>query len=920
MKGLRRLAILTITLSGFFFLDLRAQEHQTISASFSASRFDSLVTVVESQTSYHLFYNHAWTDSLLITGEFNNTPVPSVLDRLFANSPLHYNIYGRQIFVTLKRQVLTELPIDYFNEQGQSQVLADIDFSEFERQERKRKQAEEKLYIIGIKTTNLQGTATITGVVRDIKNGEPAIGAAVYVENPMIGAVTDQFGVYSITLSKGRHELKIKSMGMKNTHRFVMLYADGKLDIDVEENITPLKEVVVEADRDVRVTGMQMGMEKLDIKTMKQMPLALGEPDVMKVVLALPGVQTVGEGTVGLNVRGGATNQNLILYNDATVYNPSHLFGFFSTFNPDVIKEVELYKSGITADYGGRLSSVLDVHARDGNLKKFVGSGGISPVTARLSLEAPIVKDKTSFLVGLRSTYSDWVLRQLDSDELRNSEASFYDINASINHTVDDKNNFFLSAYASKDKFKLNTDTLYSYGDRNASIKWKRAISTKVYGVLTGTISQYDYEVSSNSNPVNAFALDFSIRQWNAKADISYYPNSKHTLTAGASVVNYLLKPGNLQPAGEESIVDPHVVQDEHGLESALYIGENFDVSPRLSVYAGIRYSSFQNRGPREVFTYADGVPREEKTMLDTLYYQKGESVAQYQGFEPRASIRYSLPQNASVKISYNRMRQYIQMLSNTTAIAPTDIWKLSDRYVQPQIGDQFSLGFYKNLRNSTIETSIEAYYKTIENATDFKDGAELLLNDHIETDALSAQGKAYGIEILVKKATGKVNGWISYTYSRSLLKIAGSFPTETINSGHYYPSSYDKPHAVNFISNYKFNRRFNFSLNVVYSTGRPITIPIAQYELGGTKRIYYSERNEFRIPDYFRIDTSINIEGNHKIRKLAHSSWTIAVYNLLSRANAYSVYFVSQNGQINGYKLSVFARAIPTVTYNFKF
>ena len=493
-------------------------------------------------------------------------------------------------------------------------------------------------------------------------------------------------------------------------------------------------------------------------------------------------------------------------------------------------------------------------------------------------------------------------------------------MNASISHKIDNDNNLYLSAYASKDKFKLNSDTVYRYSDSNASLKWKHTFNNKLYGVLTGTVSKYTYSVESASNPVEAASLDFSIKQWSAKADFNYFPNSKHTITSGANVVRYDISPGSYQPFGEQSQVIPDKIQNEQALESAVYVGDNYEITSNLSFYVGLRYSFYQSLGARDVYTYAEGVPRQKSTMQDTIHYGAGKTVSKYHGAEPRFSVRYTLPNNSSVKFSYNRMRQYIQMLSNTTAIAPTDIWKLSDTYVQPQIGDQFSVGYYKNLRGNMIETSVEAYYKTMNHAVDFKDGAILLKNHQLETEVLDSKGKAYGIEFLVKKSSGKVNGWISYTYSRSLLKTKGQFPTETINSGTYYPSSYDKPHAFNFIGNYKFSRRFNFSLNLVYSTGRPITLPIAKYEVGGTERIYYSDRNAYRIPDYFRTDISINIEGNHKIKKLAHSSWTVAVYNLTGRANAYSVYFTSENGVIKGYKLSVFAKAIPTITYNFKF
>ncbi len=901
-----------------FFITVNAQEFKSISGNYNAVPFEQFISELERQTDYHFYYNPQWTDTLLISFQGNDVPIDKALNQALTSTSLFFTISDKNIFLTVNRKIYAALPADFFSEG--SVAAPTFDYSAFERNEKEKKIAEEKVYSIGIKKNDLQGQATITGYIRDVNSGESVIGASLFIKSPMVGTSTDQFGYFSFTLPKGRHEINIQSIGMKTTVRQVMLYGDGKLEIEMVEDITPLKEVMVESDRGAMVTNMEMGVEKLDIKTMKQLPLVMGETDIMKVVLTLPGVQSVGEGTVGLNVRGGATNQNLILFNDATVYNPSHLFGFFSTFNPDVLKSVELYKSGINAEYGGRLSSVLDVRSREGNAKKIHGSGGISPITARISLEGPIIKDKTTFLLGLRSTYSDWILRQLDSKELENSTAAFYDWNASVNHIINDKNNLFFSAYASRDKFTLNNDTLYRFGDWNGSLKWKHIFNSKLYGVFTGAINRYQYSVESDENPIEAASMDFSIGQVNAKADFSYFLDARHTLTAGASAIRYSIMPGDYQPIGDQSEVIPKSVQHEQGIESAIYIGENFDINSKLSVYGGVRYSFYHNIGPRDVYTYADGVARTESSIQDTIQYSTRKSIAKDHGLEPRFSVRYTLSTSSSVKFSYNRMRQYIQMVSNTTAIAPTDIWKLSDNYIQPQIGDQFSIGYYKNLKGTTIELSVEAYYKIMQHVLDFKDGAVLLGNTHLETEVLDAQGKAYGIEFLLKKSLGKLNGWISYTYSRSFIKTQGEYPTATINSGEYYPSSYDKPHAFNLIGNYKISRRFNFSLNLTYSTGRPITLPIAKYELGGVQRIYYSDRNAYRIPDYFRTDFSINIEGNHKIKKLAHSSWTFSIYNLTGRANAYSVYFTSEGGLIKGYKLSVFANAIPTITYNFKF
>ncbi|WP_276372514.1 TonB-dependent receptor [Chryseolinea sp. H1M3-3] len=894
-----------------------------VTGSFNGTAFQKFVEEIESKTSYHFYFNPAHTDSLTVTASPENQALDELLNQVLAGTGLHHAIdLDHNVYISKEREILSDLPDDFFgtgvSTPGRPAIA--FDYTLYEKREKQRKLAETRLYSIGVKTSNLDGKASLAGYVRDAASGSPVIGAAVYVENPMIGVATDGFGYYSITLPKGRHELKIQSIGMKSTERQIMLYSDGNLNIELDEEVTPLKEVVVQSERDVRVRGLQMGVEKMDIKTMKQMPLALGETDIMKVVLTLPGVQTVGEGTVGLNIRGGATNQNLILFNDATIYNPSHLFGFFSTFNPDVLNNVELYKSGITAEYGGRLSAVLDVTSREGNLKKFAGSGGISPITGRLSLEGPIIKDKFSFLIGGRSTYSDWILGKLKTKSLQNSEASFYDLNIHLSYKVNDKNNVYVSGYMSKDKFKLNSDTLYNYSDKNLSLKWKHVFNNKLYGVLTSGYSNYSYSITSDINPVEAFNMKFAIQQTNAKLDLSYFPNTKHTILMGLGTIRYKLSPGNMQPFGETSIVTPDKLQNEQALESSLYVGDQFELSQKLGLYAGIRYSFYQFLGPKDVYTYGAGQPRELSSMLDTIQYASGKTIASHHGPEPRLSLRYSLSRNASVKISYNRMRQYIQMLSNTTAIAPTDIWKLSDNYIQPQIGDQYSFGFYKNLKGGLIEFSMEAYYKTMKNSVDFKNSAVLLLNHHIETDVVNATGNAYGIEFLLKKSAGKLNGWISYTYSRSLLKTQSIHSSETVNKGKYYPSSYDKPHAVNFIGNYKFSRRFNFSLNTTYSTGRPITLPLLKYDLGGNPRLFYSERNQFRIPDYFRLDVSINVEGNHRIKKLAHSSWTFAVYNLTGRQNAYSIYFTSKDNVIKGYKLSIFGRPIPTITYNFKF
>lgn len=918
MKALRLMLFLLATIASHCVV---AQQKNLISGDFAGISFDEFVQRVESQTDYRFYYNHQWTDTVRVTARAERQTLESLLGGLFLNSDLRFSIgVDHEVFVSRMRGILNELPGDFFNLNKVSGAEATgFDYSDYKTREQQQQVIETRRYIIGDRSNTSPGAQMVSGTVRDIKTGEPVIGAAVYVEDPLVGVATDEVGQYFLSLPRGRYVLKVKSLGMKSTQRYLTLYSAGRLDIELEEEMTPLKEVVIESEKDVQVTGIQMGREKLDIKTMRQLPLVLGETDILKVVQTLPGVQSVGEGSAGFNVRGGATNQNLILFNDAVVFNPSHVFGFFSSFNPDVIRSVELNKSSVGADYGGRLSSVLTVASRDGNAKKFSGSGGLSPVTGRLTLEGPLMKDRSSFIVGLRSTYSDWLLRQIDMWELQDSRAAFSDLSCLITHRVNERNQLSLSAYISNDSFALNNDTTYSYGDRNTTLKWRHTFHSKLVGIATVSHSRYRYDIASSLNPVNGFKLDFAIQQWSAKTDFTYSLNKHHTVNAGLHGIRYGIAPGTLVPRGEASLIVPRELQEEQGQEVAAYVSDTYEVNPKLLVYVGLRYSMFQNRGPRDVYYYPEGVARELSSMIDTVRYSKGKAIANYHGPEPRVSVRYNVGRHASLKLSYMRMRQYIQMLSNNTAISPVDVWKLSDVHIRPQVGDQVSLGFYKNLRGQPVELSIEAYYKYSTRTIDFKNGASLLLNPALETAVVAARGKAYGLELMVKKSSGKLNGWVNYTYSRSFIQSTG-LASELVNGGAYYPSNVDKPHVANLVGNYRFSRRFNFSLNAVYSTGRPITLPIARYEANGAMRVFYSDRNAFRIPDYFRTDVSLNFEGNHKIKKLAHSSWTLSVYNLLDRANVYSVFFRTENGKVNGYQLSVFAHAIPTLGYNFKF
>jgi hypothetical protein len=920
---MKKICLLVLCIFAFFKLaNAQDKEEKLISVDFHSANIQHFADDLQSKTGCRFYYEQAQFDSLKVTLQATNRTLSAVLYMVFDKTDYHFSIVGQNVFLTKSRELRPNLAAGFFSPAPtttEQTPQAVVDYSEEKMAKVPEATTENKIYEIGLRTSNLKGTANLAGYVKNAKSGEGIIGASIYNPDTKIGIATDQFGYYSLTLPKGRQTLVIKGLGMKDTRRKIILYSDGKLNIELQEQVTSLKEVKISAEKVANVRSVQMGVNKLDIKSIKQIPTAFGEADVLRVVLTLPGVQSVGEATTGFNVRGGSADQNLILLNDATIYNPSHFFGFFSAFNPDIVKNIELYKSTIPEKYGGRLSSVLDVTDREGNKKKFTGTAGIGLLTSRLNVEGPIIKNKTSFIFGARTTYSDWLLSLLP-EAYKHSSASFYDGNLDITHQINDKNSLYLTTYLSQDKFRLNSDTAYGYSNKNANIKWKHSYSNKLYSVFMTGIDDYRYDVSSSANPVNAYKLNFSVRQYDLKADFNYYLNPKNTMNFGLSSIYYKLNPGDNEPNSLRSLLAPDRVPMEQALESALYLGDKYDVTPKLSISAGIRYSLYAYLGPQTVVHYAPNLAKESGNILDSTTYTKNKVINTYSGPEIRLSARYTIGDNTSVKASYNTLRQYIHLLSNTTAISPTDIYKLSDPNIKPQFGKQVSLGLYHNNQANTIEMSVEGYYKWISDYLDYKSGATLILDHHIVQDVIETQGKAYGVEFLVKKTAGKLNGWLSYTYSRTFLRQNDPDAGELINGGANYPANYDKPHSVNFTGNYRFSHRFSVSLDVTYSTGRPITLPIAKYEYAGSERVFYSDRNAYRIPDYFRTDFSMNIEGNHKVHQLTHNSWTIGVYNLTGRANAYSTFFSEQGGAINGYQLSIFSKPIPFINYNIRF
>jgi hypothetical protein len=897
-----------------------AQKNILINGEFNDIPLDSFLLQIEKISPYYFFYDAKQLDSFRITISAKDEMVSDILKKAFLNTDILFSIDAQnRVFVTRKVQLITNLPADFFRKSNTIAPEKSNAIVTVQNRNAQKTTAENKIYEIGVKRSDPgKEKILLTGRVLNARSGEPVISASIFVEKLNTGVVTDQYGYYTISLPSGSHILSVQSIGMKDAKYQLQMNSEGVLNIELKEQVRTLKEIVVSAQKVSNITK-QMGMERLNIDAIKRVPTVFGESDVMKTILTLPGVKTVGEISSGFNVRGGSSDQNLVLMNGATIYNPSHFFGMFSVFNPELVKDIELYKSSIPTRFGGRLSSVLDINLREGNKKEITGLAGIGPVTSRFNIEGPLVKERTSFIAGARSTYANWLLKLLPSP-YDDSKASFYDANLAVTHKIDNKNEMYFTGYLSNDKFNLASDTSYSYSNKNVGLKWKHNFSSKFLSYVSTGYDTYDYSVKGDKNKVNAYTLSFDVNQLNLKGDFSYFVNSVHKLDFGIGTIRYTLHPGSFQPKGKESLVVPDVIAQEQAFETAMYLSDRISFSSKATLEGGIRYSMFNYMGAKNVNYYATGLPRDESTIQKTKSYKSGEIINTYHGPEARLSFKYIPTGSFSIKASYNSLRQYIHMLSNTTAIAPTDIWKLSDPNIKPQRGDQVSLGFYKNLKSNTIETSFEIYYKKMKDYLDYKPGATLVMNHHIETETINTKGKAYGGELMIKKTAGKLNGWISYAYSRVLLKMDDPTVGNPINDGNWYPANYDKPHDITTVGNFKVNHRFNLSLNVTYSTGRPITLPTGRFYYAGSQRLMYSERNAYRIPDYFRTDFSMNIDGNHKVHQKTHNSWTLGVYNLTGRRNAFSVYYVSENGQVKSYKLSIFGSLIPFVNFNIKF
>ena len=766
-----------------------------------------------------------------------------------------------------------------------------------------------------------QRNVTLSGYVSDLESDESLIGVSVLLPELNTGTITNEYGFFSLTLPAGVYTVQIRYLGFETLTRELSLNEDVNENFELTPQAEVLDEVIVEENIELlNVRNPQMSVNKLAINTIKKIPAVLGEVDVIKSITLLPGVTNAGEGASGFNVRGGAADQNLILLDEAILFNSSHLFGFFSVFNPDAIKDIQLYKGGIPASYGGRASSVLNIYQKEGNRKKFESQGGIGLISSRLLLEGPLKKEKSSFLIGGRSSYAHLFLPLIESVD--NNKAYFYDLNTKLSYTLNDSNTFYLSGYFGRDVFDIDNLFDLAYGNSVANFRWNHLFSNKLFSNLSLIYSDYDYTLDFG---LAEFDWNLGITNFNFKYDFKHYLNGKTKLEYGLNGIYYKFDPGFIQPTAESSPVQARKLENKFAFENAVYAGVSYQLSSKINLQAGLRLSNFLRLG-QKMNTYVNDNPLlyiensqiyEEAKPTGSVTYSKGEVIKSFTYPEPRFSMAYQLDSDQSFKLSYNRMAQYLHLISNTNSPTPIDVWAPSGKYIDPQLLDQVAVGYFKIFDNNRYNLEVEAFYKTIQNRLDYIDGAELIANDAIEQILLTGQARAGGLEVLFRKNEGKLTGWIAYTLSRSEQQTPGRTSSESgINYGNWYATPYDKTHDISITTNYDLNKRWNLNANFIYQTGQPITYPNAQYQFSGFSIPNFESRNSSRLPAYHRLDVSAVYSP-----KKRSGEWVFGIYNFYNRKNAASIRFQEnlETGRNEALRLTIFG-IIPSITYNFKF
>jgi hypothetical protein len=888
----------------------------------SNAGFREFASSLEQVTGVRLYYRDEWVHSIRVDLPGDSMKITDMVARVLRGSGLVIQFLPPDRMIVLKEKIQVDL--SHLTGNGES-------ISEYGGLENNGLKGgkflegthpEQILHTIVVGEqggSDSRTVARIRGRIRDIETGEPVIGATMVVTETGKGSISDQHGNVILALPPGSYNARFSFVGMETVHSRLVVHGDGEFQLGMNPAVIALNEVEIVGDHYRVINSTDVGVERLSMSSVKQMPLFMGENDVIRISRLLPGITSAGEASVGVNVRGGNADQNIFYINRVPVYNTSHMFGFLSAFNSDIIKDFSVYKASVPVNFGGRISSVFNILTRKGNQKKFHAHAGISPVSAHATLETPLVRDRVSLLVSGRTSYSDWMLKSMEDPVLRESQAGFYDFSGSLSIEPNEKNDLGLFYYQSYDRFAYGSVNNYEYANRGGSVIWKHTFTPALISTVTLAGSGYTFASADHFEISRAYRHRYNLAHNEFVSEFSWMPALNHRISFGSGVVYYYLDRGEVRPDGEASLRIPVDLGTEKGVEGSLFASDDITLLPWLSAYAGLRYSFFGYLGPGTVRIYDGGPVNTEGTLTDTLQFGNNELIESYSGPEVRLAVNLKAGQNTSFKVSFSQMRQYLFMLSNTVTISPTDQWKLSDYHLSPPSGNQYSAGFHHIRPRSGISASIELYYKHTDHVVEYRDGANFIASPYTETAVLQGQQNAYGAEFMLQRTSGRLNGWINYAWSRSIMQVQGEPGAGSINRGEPYPSNYDRPHVLNVVGNARLNRRLTFSSNMVYMTGRPVTFPASLYYIGDVVYIDYHSKNQFRVPDYFRIDASLSIEGNLKADKLFHSSWSLNVYNLLGRNNPQSLFFEPKENYLKGFSFSVIGVPVFTLSWNIK-
>lgn len=882
--------------------------------------FSAFAKLIEEKANLKIYYQESWVKDIIVTLHNDSiSPLEAVKKALFG-SKLTVSEWEGNLILLSSEQLITKLPpYQIIKEAGLQQADASLTKQIEKSAYLKGRMADLQVITLG-KQEQSSGTRTveISGNIHKAISGETIPGATLYIEETKSGTAADNQGRFSLNIRPGKYTARFNFLGMEEKRYHLNIYSSGSFNVEMNQANFEMDEVVVYGDKQMNIRVKDPGLEKIAVKTIREIPMMMGEQDILKVSEMLPGIVSVGEGSSGVNVRGGNADQNAFYINNIPIYNTSHLFGFFPAFNSEIINDFSIYKGYIPASYGGRLSSVFDIKTREGNKKNYTLHGGISPISANLILEGPIKKETASFILSGRRSYSDWILAKIDDPTINASSSKFADYTASVNYDTQ-KTQLTLFGYYSNDYFQLADLNTYSYYNKGASVNYGHNFSDYKRLNISAVGSLYGFSTLDTQQETTSYEHNYQIADFETRIEFEQRLNDKHNLLYGATAIVYSLDRGTVNPYGIESLKVKTELGTEQSIEGAVYITDNYHITPRLSTNIGFRFGAFGAFGAKTVYTYFEDYPKEDRYIQDSIQFKKGEIIKWYFSPDIRAAINYETDKNGSLKVSYNRTHQNIFMLNNTIAIAPNTQWKLADYYLKPAESQQISAGIFRTIPYGDWETSFEMFYKKTHNYTEFRDGAEFIDNPNVEQSVLQGDQNAYGFEFLIKRSGHKLNGWFAYTFSRAFVKIANENSWEQINQGKLYPASFDIPHVINAMINYKIRKRISVSSTITYQSGKPVTYPIANYTIEELDFIDYSSRNKYRIPHYFRADISMKIEGNLRKNKFIHSSFLFSVYNLTGRENPYSVFFDQANGYLMSYQYSIIGVPLFTATWLFK-